>query len=163
MSIRALLLALSLISACGDPIADDVAAYHSQMDSLMKQNTAIANKFLGMAKSIHKDKEEASVVAAKLEKEVVPLADELAVSIKQVSTQIEQLNDIHQQAVSAWELQAKAYHDLSKGYADADLETFNKGQKNLSQAKLTIEGYVRQINQAMQPYGYYIDEFPQAR
>jgi hypothetical protein len=156
------LSALTLIGllACGDPVAEHIAAYHAEMDPLMSENTRLASQFLVLAKAVHKDQGNMDVVVQQLESQVIPAAKELQAGIAGVEPGIEELQDVHQQAVTAWALQAQAYEEMVQAFQANDPATFASGQKKLGQAKVTIESYVKQANRLLEPYGYHLDEFP---
>jgi hypothetical protein len=156
------LTALLLVGmlACGDPVADDIGAYHAAMDPLMTENTRLASQFLVLAREVHKDSRGTDGVVQQLETVVIPAAKELQTSIAGVDTEIEELQDIHQQAINAWSLQARAYEEMSAAYKGNDAAAFAAGQKKLGQAKVTIESYVKEVNRLLEPYGYHLDEFP---
>ena len=162
MALLSRLTALTLASliACSDPVADEVAAYHAAMDPLMAENTRLASQFLVLAKAVHKDQQSMDGVVQQIETQVIPAAMELQVGINGVQPTIEELDDIHQQAVTAWSLQAQAYEDMATAYKGNDPAAFAAGQKKLGQAKVTIESYVKQVNRLLEPYGYHLDEFP---
>ena len=157
------LLMLTWLLACGDPVADSIAAYHGSMDPLMTENTRLATLFLGLAKSIHKKELDADQVAQHIEREIVPPADALQASISSITTDLEELADVHQQAITAWGLQAQAYRELVAAYQKNDLKAFTAAHKKLGQAKVTIENYVKEVNRLLEPYGYHLDEFPQGQ
>ncbi len=157
---RLIALALVAMLGCGDPVADDVAAYHAAMDPLMSENTRLASQFLVLAKAVHKDQQNMDGVVQQLETQVIPAAKELQAGISAVEPGIEELQDIHQQAITAWTLQAQAYDDMVKAFGSNDPAAFAAGQKKLGQAKVTIESYVKQANRLLEPYGYHLDEFP---
>jgi hypothetical protein len=100
------------------------------------------------------------VVVQQLESQVIPAAKELQAGIAGVEPGIEELQDVHQQAVTAWTLQAQAYEEMVQAFQANDPATFASGQKKLGQAKVTIESYVKQANRLLEPYGYHLDEFP---
>ena len=156
-------LTLAGLLACGDPIADEVAAYHSAMDPLMAENTRLASQFLVLAKAVHKDQESMDGVVQQIETQVIPAAQQLRGQINGIEPTIEELQDIHQQAETAWSLQAQAYEDMTAAYKSNDPAGFAAGQKKLGQAKVTIESYVKQVNRLLEPYGYHLDEFPPLR
>ncbi len=153
-------LALVGLIACGDPVADDIAAYHAAMDPLMGENTRLASQFLVLAKAVHKDEQGMDGVVQQLETQVIPAAKDLSAGISGVEPGIEELQDIHQQAITAWTLQAQAYEDMANAFGSNDPAAFASGQKKLGQAKVTIESYVKQANRLLEPYGYHLDEFP---
>jgi hypothetical protein len=146
--------------ACGDPVAEHVAAYHSEMDPLMSENTRLASQFLVLAKAVHKDQGDMDVVVQQLETQVIPAAKELQAGISGIEPGLEELQDIHQQAITAWSLQAQAYEEMVQAFRANDPTAFAAGQKKLGQAKVTIESYVKQANRLLEPYGYHLDEFP---
>ncbi len=162
-SARLTALTLLGVLACGDPIADEIAAYHTAMDPLMTQNTQLAAQFLVLAKAVHKDREEMDAVVRQLEAEVYPAAEALQAGIASVEPGIEELADVHQQAITAWSLQTTAYGEMIAAYKSNDVDSFSAGQKKLGQAKVTIESYVKQANRMLEPYGYHLDEFPPIR
>jgi hypothetical protein len=153
-------LILVCLFACGDPVADDVVAYHAAMDPLMAENTRLASQFLVLAKAVHKDQQSMDGVVGQIEAQVIPAAQELQANISGIQPELEELADIHQQAVTAWTLQAQAYQDMAAAYKANDPAAFAAGQKKLGQAKVTIESYVKQVNRLLEPYGYHLDEFP---
>ncbi len=153
-------LALAGLIACSDPVADEVAAYHAAMDPLMAENTRLASQFLVLAKAVHKDEQGMDGVVQQLETQVIPQARDLQAGIAGVDPGLEELQDIHQQAVTAWTLQAEAYNEMVGAFQSNDPQAFASGQKKLGQAKVTIESYVKQANRLLEPYGYHLDEFP---
>ncbi len=154
-----LLLPMLLLS-CGDPMADEIASYHAAMDPLMRQNTRLANKYLALAKAIHKEKSDSDQIVERIETEIIPLANQLKESMANIQTSSQQLTGLHQKAVAAWSNQAQAYRDLVAAYHGNDLESFNKAHGKVGEAKVMAEAYVREINNLMEPYGYHLDEFP---
>jgi hypothetical protein len=156
------LAALLLIGAiaCGDPVAEDIGAYHSAMDPLMTENTRLASQFLLLAKAVHKDQEGTDGVVRSMESQVIPAAKELEESIRAVQPGLEELQDVHQQAITAWSLQSQAYQEMVQAYQTNDPQAFASSQKKLGQAKVTIESYVKEVNRLFEPYGYHLDEFP---
>ena len=149
--------------ACSDPVAAEIAAYHQAMDPLMTQNTQLANQFLVLAKAVHKDKQDMDQIVARVERDVIPAADGLKDSITAVEPGLEELRDIHQQAITAWGLQSSAYHEMATAYKGNDPKAFAAAQQKLGQAKVTIESYVKEVNRLLEPYGYHMDEFPQVQ
>ena len=91
------------------------------------------------------------------------MADALGESIVRIHPTLDELEPVHAQAVSGWTLQAEAYREMTAAYAGNDLAGFTEAQKKLSQAKVTIENYVKEVNLLLEPYGHRLDEFPQAR
>lgn len=162
MARQSRLTALALVGllACGDPVAGDIAAYHTAMDPLMGENTRLASQFLVLAKAVHKDQQSMDGVVQQLEDQVIPAAKNLQAGITSVEPGIEELQDVHQQAITAWTLQTQAYEEMVKAFEANDPNGFAAGQKKLGQAKVTIESYVKQANRLLEPYGYHLDEFP---
>ncbi len=159
-SSRLTALILLGLAACGDPVAAEIAAYHGAMDPLMSENTRLASQFLVLAKAVHSDQQDMDGVVSQLETQVIPAAKELQAGIAGVQPGIEELADVHSQAVTAWTLQAQAYEEMVRAFENNDPTAFASGQKKLGQAKVTIESYVKQANRMLEPYGYHLDEFP---
>lgn len=153
-------LMLLALTACNDPVAQEMAAYHEAMDPIMTENTRLASQFLVLAQEVLKDKQGTDRVVGRLETEVVPAANAVKTGIEAVEPGLEELADVHQQAINAWTLQAQAYHDMVSAYKNNDPQGFQSGQKKLGQAKVTIENYVKEVNRLLEPYGYHLDEFP---
>jgi hypothetical protein len=154
-------LVLLGLLGCGDPVAEAIASYQGQMAPLMAQNTSIANQYLALAKAVHKDHTPTDQVAVRISAEVVPAADALRDSIVRIHPSLDELDPVHAQAVSGWTLQAEAYREMTTAYARSDLAGFTEAQKKLSQAKVTIKNYVKEVNRLLEPYGWHLDEFPQ--
>jgi hypothetical protein len=155
----AVLLTCGLI-ACGDPVSGEIASYHASMDPLMTENTRLAGQFLALAKSVRQDQRNLDGVVQQLETKVVPAAQALKSGAENVHPSLEELQDVHAQAVTAWTMQAKAYGDMVAAWKANDPAAFADAQGRLGQAKVTIESYVREVNRLLEPYGYHLDEFP---
>ncbi|MFH1468905.1 MAG: hypothetical protein ABIO70_31245 [Pseudomonadota bacterium] len=158
----AVLLTCGLL-ACGDPVAGEIASYHAAMDPLMTENTRLASQFLSLAKSVRQDQKNLDGVVQLLEAKVVPAAESLKAGAEEVHPGLEELQDIHAQAITAWTIQAKAYEDMVAAWKANDPAAFADAQGRLAQAKVTIESYVREVNRLLEPYGYHLDEFPPLR
>jgi hypothetical protein len=161
-----LLLLLALLQfafSCGDHRAEAIATYHAAMDAQMIENAQVASRFLVLARSISKDKADTDVVARQIESDVVAQSDRLKDAIAAIKTDLPELKEIHEQAVSAWTLQAKGYHDVVSAYKGNDLDAFAQAQKEIGQAKVMAETYIKEVNGFLEPYGYHLDEFPQGR
>ncbi len=156
-------LILFALAACGNPIADEMASYHTAMDPLMTENTKLASQFLVLAQDVLKDKDGMDRVVTRLEGEVIPAANGVKAGIESVEPGLEELQDVHQQAINAWTLQSQAYREMVDAYKANDPVAFQAGQKKHGQAKVTIEIYVKQVNRLLEPYGYHLDEFPPLR
>ncbi len=155
-------LVLGLLG-CGDPVAEAVASYHERMAPLMVQNTALANRYLALAKAVHKDGTPSDEVARQISTEVVPAAVTLRDAIAAVQPTLEDLASVHAQAVQGWTLQAEAYQAMTAAYEANDLAAFTAAQGRLTEAKVAIDAWEKEANRRLEPYGYHVDEFPQAR
>ena len=149
--------------ACGDPVAEAMAEYHAQMAPLMDENTALATRYLVLAKAVHKDRTPPDEVAKQISAEVVPAADALKDAIAAVRPTDPDLATVHRQAVAGWTRQAEAYRAMMAAYEQDDLAAFTRALGELAEAKVAIDAWVKEANRRLEPYGHHVDEFPQPR
>ena len=157
---RVLATFILLTVGCGDPMAQEVDAYFSQMDPLMARNTELASMFVGLVGELYKEKEDIDKIAKSIETDVIPAADELKTAINAIHPGDPNIQDIHDQAITAWTIQAEGYHELMAAYAANDQAAFNSAYKKIGQAKVMAESYVQDINGLLGPYGFHLEEFP---
>lgn len=151
------------VLACGDPVAEAMADYSTQMAPLMAQNTALANRYLALAMAVHKDRTPPDEVAKQISAEVVPAAEALREAIAAVRPTYPDLATVHGLAVEGWMRQAEAYRAMMAAYEENDLAGFTSAQSQLVEAKVAIDAWVKEANRRLEPYGHHVDEFPQPR
>lgn len=158
LSVLGLLLGLA---GCGNSIEEDVVQYHRSMDPLMARNTTIARQFLDLTAEFYKEDPNYDEVTTRIQKEIVPAADALASDISAIQPTAPEIREIHENAVTAWRLQAEGYRQATQAFSGNDPAAFNEAYRKIGQAKVLAESYIREINALISDYGYTLDEFPE--
>lgn len=151
------------LSACGgDPLAKDAASYYNQMTPALEQNMALAQEFLEIAALVRKDELHGDKLVRRWKDEIMPLANGLLKDAKAIEPATPQLAELHLGLVEAWDTRARAYHDMYAAWEKSDTTAFARAQQVNLEAKLAEERFFQDANALLDPYGYHLDQFPQA-
>lgn len=154
-------LLIPFLLACGrDPLRQDVEAYGAAMEPVLAKNLVLAQGFLDVASKVKKGETDGLRIAERMDKELVPLADELRADAGKIQPSTPALADAHAMLVKAWEDRSTAYHAMSDAWARNDVPAFDVGRKQNVQSKLDEEKYFQAVNGLTEPYGVVLDQYP---
>lgn len=156
------LLALPWLMACtADPMAKEAVAYQSAMAPVMTQNAALGAEFLELATKLNDESFGPERLAKRWHRRVVPLSEEVATSVNQVSTADADLSARHQALGQAWQDRAQAYTEIDGAWSAGDPTAMDKAFQANVQAKLAEEAALADLNALLGAYGVALDPFPE--
>ncbi|MFT5583614.1 MAG: putative lipoprotein [Cognaticolwellia sp.] len=157
-----LLLTLPLLVACAaDPMAEEALVYQSAMEPVMTQNAALAAEFLELALKLDDGGFGPDRMAKRWHRKVLPLSEEVATSVNEVSSAHPELSVRHQALGQAWKDRAQAYTEIDQAWSAGDPSAMDSASKANVQAKLAEEAALADLNALLGPHGVALDPFPE--
>jgi hypothetical protein len=153
-------LASPALSGCGDEVEADVISYHASIDPLMLQNTELGQRFIGLALEVSKNPNEIAKTAQFMQDTTLPELQALRSAAAAVQPKTLELQTIHSGLVTAWTAQSEGYTTLLDAFVAGDAPAFDQALKRVTDGKVALDAYIRQINTFIAPYDLRLDEYP---
>ena len=151
-----------LCLACGaSPEADDASAYVAAMQAPLRDNAAMAQRFLTSASMVKKQTTDGSKQAEELARELAPQADALAKAVGAIDPEAPRLDEAHALLVKAWVDRAAAYAAMRDAWSAGDLVAWDAAVKKNTQSKLDEERYFTEVNRYLAEHEFRLLQYPE--
>lgn len=152
----------ALCLACGaSPEADDASAYVAAMQAPLRDNAALAQRFLTSASMVKKHGTDGPRLAEELALDLVPQADALAKAVGAVDPESPSLDEAHALIVKAWVDRAAAYGAMRDAWTSGDLNAWDAAAKKNWESKLDEERYFSEVNRYLAEYELRLEQYPE--
>lgn len=150
-----------LAVGCGPGEAEsDAIAYAAAMESPLRENHLLSERFLDLASKVKKGETDGSAIAEVMARELVPAADALAAKVRGIDPSTPALDDAHAAIVTAWTTRAEAWHAMAAAWTDNDPVAYDAAVKRNLQGKLDEERYFTEVNAVVGELGVVVRQFP---
>lgn len=152
----------ALCLACGaSPEADDASAYVAAMEGPLRDNAAMAQRFLTSASMVKKQTTDGPRLAEDLARELAPQAEALAKAVGAVDPDSPRLDEAHAVIVKAWVDRAAAYGAMRDAWTSGDLAAWDAAVKKNTQSKFDEERYFSEVNRYLAVYELRLEQYPE--
>ncbi len=149
-----------LAAACAlDPDADQAAGYVADLQPVLFENAALADRVLALSVSATEKKSSPEQIRKAWDDEIVPLAEHLhdqASFVRAPSAWAES----HAQLVDLWGDRASAYRALSIAIEEGDEKRWRDARALADGVKLHEEEWFRGANQRLADWHLAVDPYP---
>lgn len=152
----AVTLLLGSLVACAPPGKDAAQAYVTSLQPLLLENGKLADALIQLAGS---DPPPAELFAPFAER-LVPGAEHLAWQAGALPPPPAPWSDRHLALVRVWGDRARAWRGLADSVQDSQRDAWKQAAGDASKAQLAEEAWFEETNQALRPFGLWVDAFP---
>lgn len=157
---RAVLLSLVLLAACGGADRHAAEAYASAMTPVLAKNAALGSEFEDVASRVKQGQLDGPAVGERFSTVIVPLAQEIANRAAAIDPEGEALDAAHATLVTAWSERAAAYQDIAAAWGRGDGAVLAGSRARISQVRNEELTWQDAVNAYTRPLGVAIDLYP---
>ena len=149
-----------IVSCNSDQNESSIADYYQQIRGIMAQNGELSNGLISLTGSLFSGSE-SEEAAATLQGQIIPLANQLAVAARGLTTTNPTIAASHDYLVEGWTQRQESYTEMLQAYRSSDLALFESASEKADLARANEERYFSEINTFFAPYGLYVVQHPE--
>lgn len=137
-----------------------MAAWDKAMSPTLTRNQQLGQRFVELASAVRKGETDGATVAARLDDELIPAADQLRAEAAAIQAKDAEVAAAHAQLVKAWADRTNAWRAAAAAWKKGDLAAFDAADKQTYDAHVGEEKAFTALTTLAQRHGVEFDPYP---
>ena len=137
-----------------------MAAWDNAMSPTLTRNQQLGQRFVELASAVRKGETDGATVAARLDDELIPAADQLRAEAASLRVSDAEVARAHAQLVKAWADRTNAWRAAAAAWKQGDLAAFDAADRQGLQAHVGEEEAIAALGTLARARGVEFDPYP---